>query len=92
VKNFLRSTLGRVLLTIVLVILPVIPVWSAPVIPNPTYELAWISLLQVVLIYWMVGVWYEMEWYSFVAFLGVVALIVLVWRGIRWKAGVRSDG
>ena len=84
-KKFLQSTPGKLLLTIVLVILPAIPVWSAPVVPHPIYELTWISLLQIVLIYWMVGVRYGMEWYSFVAFLAVMALIVLVWRGVKRK-------
>jgi hypothetical protein len=82
-KNFLESAIGKVLLTIVLIILPVIPVWSAPAVPNPTFELTAISLLQGFLIYWLVGVWYTAEWYSFVAFLAVVVLIVLVWRGSR---------
>jgi hypothetical protein len=82
-KTFLKTIIGKVLLTIVMAILPVIPVWSAPVIPNPTYELTTISLLQVVLIFWMVGVRYAAEWYSFVAFLAVIALIVYVWRGMN---------
>jgi hypothetical protein len=85
VKNFLESSIGKVLLTFVLIILPVIPVWRAPAVPNPTYELTSIPLLQVVFIYWMVGVWYGVEWYSIVAFLAVVTLIVLVWRGSRRK-------
>ena len=80
------STLGKISLTILLFILPVVPVWSAPVIPNPSYERAWISLLQLVLLYWTMGVRYRAEWYSCLAFLVVIALMVFVWRGVRWKA------
>jgi hypothetical protein len=81
VKDFLESGIGKVLLTFVLITLPVIPVWRAPAVPNPTYELTSIPLFRVLFIYWMAGVWYVVEWYSIVAFLAVMALIVFVWRG-----------
>lgn len=82
-KNFWRSTIGKVLLTIVLVILPVIPVLSSPAVPDPSYELTVISLLHVFLLFWLVGVWYSLQWYSYIAFLAVIAVLVLVWRGGR---------
>lgn len=82
-KKYTGTIIGKLLLTILLVSLPVIPVWRAPVIPNPIYELAWISLLQILGLYWLVGVRYGAEWYSYVFFLAVVTLIVLVWRGKR---------
>lgn len=61
-KKFLKSAIGKVLLTIVLAILPAIPVWSAPVVSHPTYALSWVSLLQVLLIFWMVGIHYVAGW------------------------------
>ena len=84
-KRFLKSAIGKVLLTSLLVILPVIPVWSALVVPHPIFALTWVSLLQLILIYWMVGIHYAAAWYSWLAFLVVVALIVLVWLGVNLK-------
>lgn len=67
-----------VVLYLALLFLPLIPVRTAPVIPNPVYSLTAMPLFQVVsrFVAPMVGVSYRWEWYSFLAFFLVLAAAV----------------
>ncbi len=51
--------------------LPVVPVWSAPVVPPPfqTYRLELISILQAIFSFFLVGVSYRWEWYTLLVML-----------------------
>ncbi|NOY97651.1 MAG: hypothetical protein GXP40_00390 [Chloroflexi bacterium] len=83
-KKILQSTIVKIMMTIVLLFWPGIPVWSAPVIPDPVYRLDWISLVQAPLT--LMGYGYRWEWYSIIGLLVMITLIVFVWRGVKRRA------
>lgn len=68
-----------VVLYLVLFFLPLIPMQSAPVIPNPVYRPAGQSLFQIVswFVAPLVGVTYRWEWYSFLVLFIVLAVAVV---------------
>ena len=58
----------------ILALLPVIPVISAPVVPNPVERMSWVSLWQILFNFPKVGVRLELKWYSLLAILLLVAV------------------
>jgi hypothetical protein len=65
-----------VVLYLILFFLPIIPVQSAPVIPNPVYGPAGLSLFQIVarFVAPLVGVTYRWEWYSYLVLVALLAI------------------
>lgn len=55
----------QALLLVIAVFLPVIPVQTAPVLPNPNYHLNYVSLYEIYQAF--DGVHHRMEWYSYLA-------------------------
>ena len=79
----LKKTLINTILFFVLGLLPVIPVMSAPVIPDPVYRLEWITGIGFLIIGLipMGGMSYQWLWYTFVA---AFALIILAGYLRKW--------
>ena len=72
---------GRAVFVFVLLIWPVIPIESAPVVPNPVYPTISVPPLQLML-YLMsspMGVAYVWRWYTNVAILVVIGVGYLGW-------------
>jgi hypothetical protein len=69
-----------VLSLIVLVFLPIIPISSTAVIPEPVYTIRLIAPVQAILflVVPLVGVSYRWSWYSFLVLAAVVLVGVLV--------------
>jgi hypothetical protein len=61
-------------------VLPIIPVQSAPVVPNPVYHTVGLSLFQVLFHYLapLVGVSYHWGWYSYLVLAGLLAAAVVL--------------
>jgi hypothetical protein len=61
---------------IALLILPVVPISRAPVIPNPTYSLDFISLGQLLVRFFspLVGISYRWEWGTPLVLLALLAV------------------
>ncbi len=84
-KSFLQSTPGRLLIkiapTLLLIFLPIVPIWSAPVVLHPTSSLRWLSIWGILSlnILQLVGVTYHWSWYSYAILLALIALIVFIW-------------
>ena len=81
--KYIKKALINTALFFVLGLLPVIPVMSAPVIPDPVYQLEWITGLGflIMLLVPLAGVSYQWRWYSFIA---IFALIVLSGYLRKW--------
>jgi hypothetical protein len=87
------SKVLRILLAIVVdalvLFLPIVPLQTAPVIPNPVYRLTGVSLVGLVARYVtpLVGVSYRWQWYTWVVIAvllaGAVAASVLLLRGSK---------
>ena len=56
----------------ILALLPVIPVISAPVVPNPVERMAWVSLWQILFIFPQSGLDIQLKWFSWIAILLLV--------------------
>ncbi len=72
-KLNLRAIIIFLVLFAVLAILPIIPIQTAPVIPNPVYQLSFVTLAGVIWRYAapLVGVSYRWGWYT-----GAVILLI----------------
>jgi len=69
----------------ILALLPVIPVISAPVVPNPVERMTWVSLWQILFNFPKVGVRLELKWYSLLAILLLITAEFLIRRFILQK-------
>ena len=87
-KSFLQSKtvpfILKIVVTLLLIFLPIIPIWSAPVVEHPVASLRWFSIWQIVsrAIFPYAGVTYHWVWYSFAIFLALIAGLIAVW-GVR---------
>lgn len=74
---------------VVLACLPVIPIRTAPVIPNPVYRLEGISLVGMTWRLGLVGISYQGEWYTWAALVAliVVGLAISVYTSRRLRGG-----
>ena len=54
--------------------LPLVPVLKAPVVPDPIYESAWVSLLQLFSSPFLMGIRLRATWMTFPAMLGLVLI------------------
>lgn len=81
-----RTLVVFVVVFAILAFLPVIPVRTAPVVPNPIYKLTGISLVGMIWRSGRVGVSYRGEWYTCAVMLAliVLGLVVSVYVSKRW--------
>ena len=89
-KRFLRVVI-IVFVFVVLICLPVIPISTAPVVPNRIYSLRMVPFLQILLIPLTVGITYQWHWYTFVVILVLLAIGRLVWLFVFRKIGGPSQ-
>jgi hypothetical protein len=79
VKRFLRTVI-IVFAFVVLACLPVVPISTAPVVPNPTYFFRMVTFLRIL---WFLlarpeGVSYQWYWYTYAVILVLLAVGCLV--------------
>ena len=58
--------------------LPVVPISTAPVVPNPIYSLRMVTLLKILISPLVVGISYQWHWYTFAAILVLLVVGYLV--------------
>jgi hypothetical protein len=77
---------------IVLSCLPVIPIRSAPVTPQPVYSLRTVSLAEMVWKFGQVGVSYRFGWYTCLVMLTLMAagLVISVYISKRWGSLLKN--
>lgn len=79
-KHRILSLFVRAVFLVVALFLPVIPVQTSPVIPNPSYRLNFVSLYTIFEPF-TVGMRHRTYWYSFLA---AVALLILAYVLGAW--------
>lgn len=86
-KKHWRTMVVFVAVLVVLACLPVIPIRTAPVVPNPVYTLTGISLAGMTWRLGLVGVSYRWEWYTCAVMLAliVLGLAISVCVSKRWS-------
>jgi hypothetical protein len=81
------TVLGRIAVTsavwLVVFCLPVVPVLKAPVVPDPIYESAWISLLQVIASGFLLGISLRATWMTFPIMFGLAVVAFFVARSLN---------
>lgn len=66
----------------ILALLPVIPVISAPVVPNPAERMTWVSLWQILFNFPKPGLRIRLKWFSWIAILLLVGTEFFIRRVI----------
>jgi hypothetical protein len=74
----------------ILALLPVIPVISSPVVSNPVERLTWVSLWRI-LFNPKVGVRLQLQWYSLLVIVLLIAAEFFIRRFILQKFFVERD-
>jgi hypothetical protein len=71
--------------------LPIVPVQTAPVIPDPVYKLTTLPLVGLFLVRGLVGVAYRWEWYTYAVILALLGfgIAASVFLSKKWN---RSAG
>jgi hypothetical protein len=77
VKRFL-CVIIMVFVFVVLICLPVIPISTAPVVPNPIYSFRMVTFLEILLSPFKLGIYYQWHWYTFAVILVLLVLGCLV--------------
>ena len=72
---------------VALICLPVIPVSTAPVVPNPIYSLRMVTLLRILISPLVVGISYQWHWYTFAAILVLLVVGCLVGAFVFRRVG-----
>ena len=92
-ETLTQSKPGRLILkavlTLLLLFLPLVPIWLEPVVPHPVPSLHWLSIGRVLYVglLRMVGVRYLWTWYSYAIFLALIVLVIAVWTVHKGKKG-----
>jgi hypothetical protein len=89
VKRFLRVVI-IVFVFVVLICLPVIPISTAPVVPNPIYSFRMVTFLEILCFPITVGISYQWHWYTFAVILVLLAVGCLVGVFVFRKIGGSS--
>jgi len=82
-RKVLIYLLGVITCLCVCGLLPIIPIQQSPVIPQPVYSLDFVSIVEFMNPF-RLGVWYRMEWYTFISILalfiaGGVSGVIGIW-------------
>jgi hypothetical protein len=77
-KRNWRGALVYLIVFFILSCLPVVPVQTAPVIPNPVYRLTFLSFLGLFWRRGLVGVSYRWGWYTGAAIFALIAVGIIV--------------
>lgn len=79
-KRFANFPLFSLLAVVLALFVPVIPVLRAPVVPDPTFSLVYAPLADIACPM-LLGIRYEIQWYTVLAALGLLAA---AWHLGRW--------
>jgi hypothetical protein len=74
VKDKIMKKFGRFIIVVIFAIitcLPVIPISTAPVVPQPVYTGKLIALIDILA--HPIGIWYKWEWHTFAVILALLA-------------------
>ena len=85
-RRFLRVVIISFVF-VALICLPVIPVSTAPVVPNPIYSLRMVTLLRILISPLVVGISYQWHWYTFAAILVLLVVGCLVGAFVFRRVG-----
>ena len=89
-KRILRVVI-IVFVFVVLICLPVIPISTAPVVPNPIYSFRMVTFLEILWSPLTVGISYQWHWYTFAVILVLLAVGRLVCLLVFRKIGGSSS-